>query len=96
MKTESGCRDGEVRQSEDGSVRDWQYYLMEQEHDKRNHVKLGKDLEQEKPTVYQEYSDIDSCRDFERIKIDVLDGSRKLPPHSANGSRNDIEIAGVF
>ena len=85
MKTESGCRDGEVRQSEDGSVRDWQYYLMEQEHDKRNHVKLGKDLE-----------DIDSCRDFERIKIDVLDGSRKLPPHSANGSRNDIEIAGSF
>ena len=23
MKTESGCRDGEVRQSEDGSVRHW-------------------------------------------------------------------------
>ena len=47
----------EVRQSEDGSVRDWKYYLMEQEHDKRNHVKSGKDLEQEKPAVYQEYSD---------------------------------------
>ena len=42
---------------------------------KRNHVKSGKDLEQEKPAVYQEYSDKDSFRDFERIKIDVLDGS---------------------
>lgn len=43
-------------------------YLMEQEHDKRNHVKSGKDLEQEKPAVYQEYSDRDSFRDFKRIK----------------------------
>lgn len=42
MKTESGCRDGEVRQSEDGSVRDWQYYLMEQEHDKKESRQVGK------------------------------------------------------
>ena len=31
-------------------------YFMEQEHDKRNHVKSGKDLEQEKPAVYQDHS----------------------------------------
>ena len=42
---------------------------------KGNHVKSGKDLEQEKPAVYQEYSDRDSFRDFKRIKIDLLDGS---------------------
>lgn len=71
MKTESGCRDGEVRQSEDGSVWYWQYIPMEQEHDKHiwryvgNHVKSGKDLKQEKPAVYQEHSDKDSFRDFE-------------------------------
>lgn len=45
-------------------------YLMEQEHDKHiwryvgNHVKSGKDLEQEKPAVYQEHSDRNGLRDL--------------------------------
>ena len=53
----------------------------------RSHVKSGKDLEQEKPAVYHEYSDRDSFGDFKRMKIDILDGSRKLPLHPANGSQ---------
>lgn len=76
MKTESGCRDGEIRQSEDGSVWYWKICtLWNRSMTKRNHVKLGKDLKQEKPAVYQECSDKDSFRDFNRIKLDVLDGS---------------------
>lgn len=39
-------------------------YHMEQEHDKRNHVKSGKDLEQEKPAVYQEHSDRNGLGDL--------------------------------
>ena len=35
----------------------------------RSHVKSGKDLEQEKPAVYHEYSDRDCFRDFEQMKL---------------------------
>ena len=53
-------------------------------------------LSNEKPAVDQGYSDRDSYRSFKRIKLDVLDGSCKLPPHPANGSRNDFEEVGIF
>ena len=62
----------------------------------RSHVKSGEDLEQEKPAVYYEYLDRDSFGDFKRMKIDILDGSRKLPLHPANGSRRDFKRAGIF
>ena len=72
MKIESGCRDGEVRQSEDVSVWYWQYIPMEQEHDKKESRQVGKGSQAREA---RSISGIFRQKWFKRIKLDVLDGS---------------------